>query len=281
MRRKMEPRKYNDMSNEDYHASPEFSSSQLKLAVSDIALFKKKYIDKLMPTEKKKAFLIGTMFHEMILEPKIFNPLIYPYDRIDRRLKAYKEFAKENEGKDLDNLLSGEDMEKLYDMKESLTKYIQAYELFTGNENEISVFFSHAGFNLRVRPDSYREETREIIDLKTTAKAVDYNSFLRTVDILDYDLSAAMYITGMTALTGKAHSFSWVVVQSVEPYSTAVYHMDESLYKSGMAKFESALGALSYASTEGYKVQHNPQVLSFDKNHHSKPNAKLRFGDDK
>lgn len=281
----MEINKVNVLSNEEYHSLPQFSSSQLKLANKDIALFKKKYIDKVIEEKSKRHFLMGTLFHEMILEPDIFSPNVYPHEKLDRRLKAYKEYIKENPEIDPDTIIDQGDLKTLELMKDSIDSYKEAIELLDINEpiseNEISIFFSHMDFDLRIRPDRYRGDYTQIVDLKTTAKSVDSRNFLYQVQDMDYDLSAAMYITGMKAWSGLDHSFTWVVTQSVEPFSTAVYHMDKSIYESGMEKFESALRAIKCAEKNGYKVQQKPEVLSIGPSCMPGEEGNLKFGSDK
>lgn len=249
------------MSNEDYHSHPSYSSSQIKYASRNIEHFKRAVIDKVSPKQSSTAFRIGTLFHEMILEPEIFRPNIYPGYKIDKRTKAYKDWLRENPEATEDNTLTGAEMDKLLLMKENLLKHTDCPD-FAATTNELSMFYEYYGMNLRTRPDAICFKTRTVLDLKTTSKPIDKYGFLSQVKYFDYDLSAAMYLHNMLAHHGEKFKFTWVVVQTVEPYSAAIYHVGKGLLESGWEKFENGLYSIQQSfENDSFVFQERAETL--------------------
>jgi hypothetical protein len=245
------------LGNECYHSHPALSSSQLKLALSNIELFKKSVIDKAIPSKASAAMQMGTLFHEMVLEPEVFEPVIYP-GKVDRRKKEYKDWAEEHEG---DVILSQDQMDTLDQMYVSLHDHIDCPD-FSELTNESSLFYNWRNRDLRVRPDAADYKNRIIYDLKTSAKPVGSKDFMRSVEQYDYDLSAAMYLHAISCFTEKPWRFCFVVVQSVEPYTTAMYWVGESLFFQGFAKYKEALTNIELAeATDTYRLQTHAETL--------------------
>lgn len=254
------------LSNSEYHSHPSLSSSQIKIAYDNIALFKKAVIDKSLPNKSKQAYKIGTLFHELVLEPEVYNPIVYPYPEMDKRKREYKEWVAENPDIDLDNVVNAKEVAQLEAMKASIDAYEDGTisRILNNTENEKSIFYTIGEQDYRIRPDAYavHEDHVHIYDLKTTSKSVSRSEFIRQVISLKYDLSAAMYIQGLSRCLELPCRFSWVVVQAVEPFSTVVYHMDAETFRYGKEKLEVAVENIKNAETkECYQLQKSPESL--------------------
>jgi hypothetical protein len=249
-----------DLSNEDYHAHKAYSSSQLKLAHRNIELFKYNVIDKKGGFKSSPAMRLGTMFHEMVLEPEIFNPVVYPGAKLDKRTKAYKDFLLDNPC-DPDNIITETDFQKLDQMRLNLESHPECPD-FSETLNEASYFYKWQDHNLRVRPDCLDKENNVIYDIKTTSGPIDKNSFYHHMNKYDYDLSAAMYIHAMKAYCLRPWSFCFVVCQTVEPYSCALYWLGEDLFYQGFSKYKGALDKIKHAESFGsYAFQTKSEIL--------------------
>ena len=82
-----------NMSDEAYHASPEFSSSQLKDMNRSAAHFYVNNVSKEAQKETTNAMSFGTLVHTMFLEPEQFEKEFVIAPKFDRRTKAGKEEA--------------------------------------------------------------------------------------------------------------------------------------------------------------------------------------------
>ena len=250
-----------DMSNEDYHAHPNYSSSQIKYAYRNIEHFKRAVIDKEVHKEASTAFRIGTLFHEMILEADKFDPFLYPASKIDRRTKVFKDFSKENPEANNNNTVTEGELRSLRIMRRNLLEHADCPD-FESTENEMSLFYDHNGLGLRTRPDGTCHKTKTIFDLKTTSKPVGKWDFGNQVKYFDYDLSAAMYLHNMLARMGEAYTFTWVVVQTVEPYSAAIYHVGKNLIDRGWEKYQQGIfNIINSQETGKYVFQERAETL--------------------
>lgn len=255
-----------NLDNESYHTSKGFSSSQIKIAASNIELFDYGVLKKNIKNEFKEAYKMGTYFHERVLEPEIYNPIVLPAEASDRRKAPYKEWVKANPDVDLKMVMKPEEMDTLDKMFNSLESYPEALDMFNGTVNEASLFYTQnimgIDFDLRVRPDAYNEQDCHIIDLKTSSKPIDPKSVRKSIEYLSYDLSAYMYTVAMSQHFGKPFKFSWVFVQSIAPYSTAVYTMSEEIFEAGKHKWIKAFNNIIRLNKTGNaRLQREPEIL--------------------
>lgn len=255
-----------NLDNQSYHCSKGFSSSQIKIASSNIELFDYGVMKKNISNEFKEAYKIGTYFHEKVLEPEIYKPIVLPDECSDRRKAPYKQWVKDNPDVDLKMVLKPEELDNINKMYKSLEEYPEAMGLFEGTVNEASLFYTQniqgLDFDLRVRPDAFNEQDAHIIDLKTSSKPIDPKSVRKSIEFLSYDLSAYMYTTAMAKHFNKPFKFSWVFVQSIPPFSTAVYTMSSEIFDIGKYKWKKAFrNIIKLKETGDARIQTKPEVL--------------------
>ncbi len=139
-----------------------------------------------------------------------------------------------------------------------------AAELLTGGEAEVSYFYTNKefGLDLKVRPDYINHEKGYILDLKTSRDA-GIDSFKRDFTwSFNYDLSAAMYIDGISHYTGKQYDYYFLVVEKEAPFSVAVYKLGEESYAFGRNKYRKAMEKIVQAKeTNTYKLQTRIQEI--------------------
>lgn len=252
-----------DLSNEDYHGDASFSSSQLKTALSNIELFKKKHIDKSVPNYSSKAFKIGTLFHELILEPHIFEPVVFT-GRMDKRTKKYQDFLKENPDVRPDNIVTENELVQLKYMEDSLRSHKDCPD-FSATTNELSVFYKDQGMDFRIRPDAICKKTKTILDLKTTSGDVGKKDFYYHMLKYGYDLSAAMYVRGLSAHTNVDYKFTLVVVQTVEPYTSVIYELGPGIMEVGKEKYEAAINKIKACrDSKQFVFQEKSEILDIN-----------------
>ncbi len=78
-----------------------------------------------------------------------------------------------------------------------------------------------------------------IIDLKTTNKGIEWSAFKRTIDIMNYDLQAALYLTAKASFLGVSVfdiKYHMIAIESQAPFDVAPYTLSEDTIYSGLRK---------------------------------------------
>lgn len=264
----IEPGKYPDLSNADYHAHTESIS---RSAIMDFAKSPRTYwANYLNPNKPEKkttpSMAFGEQFHCMILEPEKFLET-YAADQLYHELpkvgllkdlgreeydrqksartgienmnqKLQDEWAYKNRNK---KTISIESAETLNAMSESLRSNAEAWDLLTEGKNECSYFWedSDTGILLKARPDILHGSL--VVDLKTTNDA-SAKGFQRAMCDYGYHLQAAMILDAVRAIDKREIvTFINVCIEKVYPYSVGVYIIDPAAIDSGREKYRRVL----------------------------------------
>ena len=246
------------MSNADYHARPEFSSSQLKDMLRSPAHFYANHLDpqrgeKSAPT---KEMQLGTLVHTMLLEPHLVATEYAVGEKFDRRTKQGKADAEAFEQVNFGKIIIDKDD---YDTASNMSNHIARHpffaDLMANNycQIESSIFFTDeaTGVNVRVRPDLHIAPCAKypnglILDVKTTDDARPL-AFSRTCGNFRYDLSVAMYRLGMQAYyrTEGLPDFYFAVVERNAPYGCQVFKASDDMLMIGETAYRTALAQLA------------------------------------
>jgi len=255
-----------DLSNEDYHNLPSFSSSQIKDAVEynhPMAFFRAKHIDKALPRVESAAMGLGTAIHTAWMEPELFESEFITEPKIDKRTKQgkadYQIFLDEAANK---NIISIDTERKVLNMKRALDYNFNAKSLLEHSIVESSVFWTdeETGLDLRVRPDIWREGLF-IADLKST-KDASRAEFQKTIYKFGYHISAAMYLDGMRAIGQPMDDFIFICVESSAPYLTAIYTLSEDALDIGYREYREALKNIKKSVDSGIYKGHNRDKIT-------------------
>lgn len=238
------------MSNEDYHARPEFSSSQLKDMLRSAAHFYVSNISKEAKKEASAAMNFGTLVHTMFLEPDQFENEFVIAPKFNRRTNAGKEEAaaweQANQGK---MLVNADDIDSATRMAENLRtlSIYQDMKKYSGMP-EASLFFTDPVYTLqlRVRPDWHIAPCDAwpnglIIDLKTTEDARPV-AFAKTCGNFAYDLSASMYREGFQQVykTEEKPAFIFLVAERNTPFNVKQYIASDLFLAVGDSRYNRA-----------------------------------------
>lgn len=272
------------MSNDEYHARPEFSSSQLKDMLRSAAHFHSHNIVKEHEREVKKHLDFGTLAHTLFLEPELFETefAILPEDAPRRptevMLKAknpspetlgkiawWENFDANNAGK---TLVTAEQMAGAKRIVENL----QALSMYAEMQNnfgmaEASIFFTDPAFDLelRIRPDWHiapcsRFPNGLIIDVKT-ANDARFTAFSKACGNYAYDLSAAMYREGFQQYyrTIEKPAFIFIVGENDAPFVAKQYKASELFLSVGETRYNKAKELLAESllinEWDGYSLE--------------------------
>lgn len=257
------------MSNDEYHASPEFSSSQLKDILRSRAHFHSNNILKENERESKKHFDFGTLAHTLFLEPEQFESEFVVGPKFDRRTKEGKAEAAAweaaNEGKIIIDQEMLDGAHRIANNLRSLSSY-QIMQNFKGMA-EASIFFTDPVYalNLRVRPDYHIIPCDEfpnglIMDVKTSTDARQFK-FSKSCSDFGYDISAAMYREGFQQhyKTEEKPEFFFLVAESTAPFNVKQYRASSLFLSIGEQRYNKAKELLAESllinEWEGYSTE--------------------------
>jgi len=207
---------YHGISNEDYHAGPGVSKSQLDdIAVSPATYVWRKHAP--VDDEKLKALDMGTAIHCLLLEPDEFKHRFSVAPEFNRRTNA----GKEEEAAFLADcatlgktVMTAEEGRKLLLMRDSVMAHPDArWLLEQAGHRESSIYWTDSETDelCRCRPDLMLTEYPIIVDVK---KVDDMGRFERHVEEFRYHVQDAMYSTGFKEQFGEAPDFIFLAVSS-------------------------------------------------------------------
>ena len=251
-----------NMSNDEYHSRPEFSSSQLKDILRSGAHFYSHNIIKEHERESKKHLDFGTLAHTLFLEPEQFHnefaviPADAPKPPTDvmrnaknpsedsiKRVQWWDAFAAEHGEK---ITISAEQLDGAQRIATNL-RTLSSYKDMQNNYGmaEVSIFFTDPifGLKLRVRPDYHLAPCKAfpnglILDVKSTRDARPFK-FSRDSGEYGYDLSASMYREGFQQYyqTEEKPPFIFLVAENLAPFNVKQYRASDLLLSVGDARY--------------------------------------------
>jgi exodeoxyribonuclease VIII len=210
-----------DMTNEEYHAHPNISSSDVKAVASKSLAHWKAKVYKASP-----AFALGSAVHALVLEPEKNLVLRGPEDRRGNKWKE-AQLAADLDGK---ILLTEAD----FDLAEKIAEETRAHPVVARYlidktfVAEASFFATDpiTGVNIKCRPDGYLQDHGVVFDIKTTRDASP-SGFPREIRGYNYDLQAAFYLRCLRAAGYEARSFIFVAVEKEAPFAVGLHELTE------------------------------------------------------
>lgn len=237
------------MSAEDYHAHSAIGSTTLARA-------RRSWAHALTPFERTAALDFGSAFHTLAGEPKLFKEKYAKAPVCDRRTKEGKEiyarFEAQNQGK---TILKSDEFDALDGMLASLIQHKIGLALLTGGMAEVSAFWTdqETGIACKCRPD-YLRTNDVIVDIKT-AEDASQDAFQRTLSLYGRHIQTAIYLDGLTAITGrKFTNFVHLVIEKKPPYAIAIYSLDDDSIEQGRREYKNLLKQYSFCQ----KLDHYP-----------------------
>lgn len=223
-----------ELTNEQYHAKPGFSSSVLKTFISQSPKAAwERYIRPDRPKEHpSRAMLLGTMVHTLVLEPENF----------ERDFPPDGELPMTNTGR-MRKKNWDETLAKAKRVAEAVKSHPMARGvLYPSNAVYESSFFENCpktGLKLKCRPDALVPE-QWAVDLKTTSTGLT-TSFLYQARSLGYHLQESFYRYVLECCGAHVARFFFVVVETVPPHDVVVYELDSSILSEASMQVADAL----------------------------------------
>ncbi|EFA4744502.1 exodeoxyribonuclease VIII [Escherichia coli] len=246
----IEPSIYYGISNENYHAGPGISKSQLDDIADTPALYlwrKNAPVD----TTKTKTLDLGTAFHCRVLEPEEFSNRFIVAPEFNRRTNAGKEEEKAflmecaSTGKTVITAEEGRKIELMYQSVMALP--LGQWLVESAGHAESSIYWEdpETGILCRCRPDKIIPEFHWIMDVKTTA---DIQRFKTAYYDYRYHVQDAFYSDGYEAQFGVQPTFVFLVASTTIEcgrYPVEIFMMGEEAKLAGQQEYHRNLRTLS------------------------------------
>lgn len=229
-----------DMPEDEYHAHPALSQSQLKTLLDCPARFA---YEREHGRPHKAAYDTGHAVHTPLLGVGGQTVVV---DADDWRTKAARE-ARDAAHADGKVPLLRTEAQRITAIRDAVMAHPAAQVILDAPGSvETSMFWTDpgTGLNLRGRIDKVAllgdGQTHALVDLKSASSAAPHR-FARSVWDFRYHLQRAAYTSGWELLTGEACEFIFVVVETAPPHLTAVYTLDDIARAAGERDYRDAL----------------------------------------
>ncbi|HAX5200282.1 TPA: exodeoxyribonuclease VIII [Escherichia coli] len=246
----IEPGIYYGIANENYHAGPGVSKSQLDDIADTPALYlwrKNAPVD----TTKTKTLDLGTAFHCRVLEPEEFSNRFIVAPDFNRRTNAGKEEEKAflmecaSTGKTVITAEEGRKIELMYQSVMALP--LGQWLVESAGHAESSIYWEdpETGILCRCRPDKIIPEFHWIMDVKTTA---DIQRFKTAYYDYRYHVQDAFYSDGYEAQFGVQPTFVFLVASTTVEcgrYPVEIFMMGEEAKLAGQLEYHRNLRTLA------------------------------------
>ncbi|EIG4472354.1 exodeoxyribonuclease VIII [Escherichia coli] len=246
----IEPGIYYGISNENYHAGPGVSKSQLDDIADTPALYlwrKNAPVD----TTKTKTLDLGTAFHCRVLEPEEFSNRFIVAPEFNRRTNAGKEEEKAflmecaSTGKTVITAEEGRKIELMYQRVMALP--LGQWLVESAGHAESSIYWEdpETGILCRCRPDKIIPEFHWIMDVKTTA---DIQRFKTAYYDYRYHVQDAFYSDGYEAQFGVLPTFVFLVASTTVEcgrYPVEIFMMGEEAKLASQQEYHRNLRTLA------------------------------------
>ena len=235
-----------DLTNEEYHAMPDISSSAVKAAAKSLAHWKgAEYTE-------TPALTMGTAFHELVLEPEQNRVICGPENRRGNIWKEMEAEAKEQGS----ILLTQSDYNVVNAMAESCLRNPRINRIVkdpnTLIENSIFVTCPETGLKLKCRPDAYLESSQVCLDLKSTVDAgPKRGEFEKQFWSLKYHIQAAFYAYVLKLANLPVTYFAFAATEKKPPYATGLHVLSGEVMEYSHEKMMNVLRRIAKAEEEG------------------------------
>lgn len=264
-----EPGWYKGLTDDQYHGSFGFSSSQIKVLLKQTPAHLRQQLTE--TSEDTAATALGGAVHAMLLQPERYNDLVAVLPKLNLRSSIDRgvrdDFVAEHAGK---SIITDAQKATAERMVESVLSHDYARTLLTDIVPESSVYWWYTSTDLdengepfrvmtKVRPDALSIGHPVIVDLKT-ARDATFTGFQKAILEHGYHVSAAMYQQGINQCTPLLEelrhyaytTFVFVVVESQPPYPVAVYELSPEFLELGKSQFRRAMRILRDARTNDW-----------------------------
>jgi hypothetical protein len=218
----------NDITDREYHADTAWlTSSMLKTAAEDMALFKHKYLMKHSVT-RSAAMELGSVIHHMLAGQ---DDAYAVWEGSIRRGKAYDEFRANFAD---DHLIVTKDVADNAALAVEAVRSNRWHEMLNAHDTIRERCFAWrdgSSICCKFKPDVYIPDLKIVVDYKTVSQ-FSQHKIQRQFSELRYHLQAAHYAVGASMMEGDTSvadvSVVFVYVETQAPYRTTVIKLSDA-----------------------------------------------------
>jgi hypothetical protein len=255
-----------EIRNEDYHAGPGISSSNVILAGGQSpAHFK---AAKANPKEPTPALIMGNAIHVAVLEPELLDDYVtfVPDDckgNSGAAKAAKKDFLEESAGKYI--LPSEEDFDRVRRIADSVYAHGPASRLLTGGKPESSGYWKdpETGLLMKLRSDYLRVDDGISVNLKSATDASE-REFQRSVAQYKYHWQTGIYCDGLQVITGREFTEVHLVVEKEPPFAIGLYVLDYATLEKAREQYRPVINRLSECESSGIWPGYSEEVQTMN-----------------
>ena len=258
-----------DLTNNEYHGEKEHSSSsnlkdliKVKQGRFDKELWgrEKYYQEKILGNrgeqKSSNAFDEGSLAHNMILEPEMFDTDFSIYSGFRKAGNDFKAFKAAEEAGLNRTILSKAQYKRVESWVAAYRLNPTAVEMIAKCETEYSLFGEIDGVKIKVRADAIDVENGIIADVKTSGKAIDLENWKYTVEDFEYQLSGALYARLFSMYYGKPFRFYFICLGKQDK-DCEIYRLGDEKHREGDLQVNKALKVYKECKESGLWI--NPK----------------------
>lgn len=269
----MNPGTYHGQKMVEYLGVPGVSASIIKKIVSECprAAWWDSWLNPNQTRETSDAMDAGTIAHAILLDGsaagvEVIDPQDHPAEKTgaipagwtNKSIRAARDDARKA-GK-IPVLTDG--FAGIQNMVDSARAFIESlkaeepavWQAFqpTGGESETTMIWQEKDTFCKMRPDRISTDRKLIIDVKTTARSAEPDSWGRTQLVgMGYYVSAAWYRRGVETLCGVSPAYVFLVIEAEPPHLCSLVGMDPHAWDLGAQKVEAGLKAWQACERSG------------------------------
>lgn len=252
----------------EYHLDDSLSHSKLVKMATGSPKHLKYYLDT-KKSEESHSLEIGTIFHDLTLQPEMFKhkSIIEPWPG-NQKVKVNKEKVEQLESrakKEDKNLIWVEDYVQAKGMSDAVLAHPKAKEFLENSWREVSYFHTDEnGVRIRIRPDALPKEGTAVVDLKST-KNGSKRGFYSSVWKYRYDIQAALYLDILKAFNIDRGFFVFIVVDSYPPYAVGLYILSAKVIDAARVEYKELIATYQECMRTGYWPGYTEDVIELGK----------------
>lgn len=217
------------------------SSSGVKMLINKTpAHFHLRYAEG-APEPVTRPLVFGSAFHALVLEGEAVCRAQYGVAPAHPGTAKYWAWLSNEDT--LEGGVKQEDWDEMQRMRDALMKHSEINALLGQAaliEERMDWIDEDHLVNCKIKPDFLARDGSVMIDLKTTVDASNHGVY-SAVRRYDYDLSAAMYLRGVSAVHGMTPQWGWVFIEKGTRIPRLVWASDEPI-STGNDKLNHGLG---------------------------------------
>ena len=204
-------------------------------------------------SKETESLLVGSAFHCFLLEPNEFDKRYVFAPKFDKRTKAgkeqYAEFEETLGGK---KAIPDTYIKPFNTLIERIKKHTYASHMVYGAvDTEVIKFWEDVKTGVLCKGKVDVEGDDYIVDIKTTSKGVDIESFRDFAQKYNIASQAAFYCNGT-----QKKKFFFIMCQIKAPYNIAIYQMSPDAIKHGNAIIEVTMNLYKEWQNSDKQLEH-------------------------